>query len=258
MKVSPFELERLQSLHEHQVEINLSESGVLPLNVSELLGPRTADALLDQPLAYTQTNGTAELRAAIAATLPGAMENEVLVTNGGAEANFVACWRLVEPGRRGGGDAAELRPGARSGGRLRRHRPTMAPAGAAHRLRCALGARPRRAAGAGDRPNQADRHLQSEQPDRRAADGGGGGSPLRDRWPARGLGAVRRDLPRRRARRRGDTDGVGTDRASGSSPAGCRRPTACPACASAGRSAPRAWRPACGAAATTRRLHREH
>ena len=98
MKISPFELERLQSLHEHQVEINLSESGVLPLNVRELLGPHAADALLDQPLAYTQTNGTAELRAAIAATLPGAEENEVLVTNGGAEANFVACWRLVEPG----------------------------------------------------------------------------------------------------------------------------------------------------------------
>ena len=50
MRISPFELERLQSLHEHQVEINLSESGVLPLNVSELLGPHAADALLDQPL----------------------------------------------------------------------------------------------------------------------------------------------------------------------------------------------------------------
>ena len=98
MRISRFELERLQSLHEHQVGINLSESGVEPLHVSDLLGPHAGDALLDQPLAYTQTNGTAELRAAIAATLPGAAENEVLVTNGGAEANFVACWRLVEPG----------------------------------------------------------------------------------------------------------------------------------------------------------------
>ena len=98
MRIPPFELERLQSVHEHQVEINLSESGVEPLEVGELLGPDAGGALLDQPLGYTQTNGTAELRAAIARTLPGATENEILVTNGGAEANFVACWRHVEPG----------------------------------------------------------------------------------------------------------------------------------------------------------------
>ena len=98
MRISPFELERHQSLHEHQVEINLAESGVEPLHVSDLVGAHDGDALLDQPLAYTQTNGTAALRAAIAATLPGAADSEVLVSSGGAEANFVACWRLVEPG----------------------------------------------------------------------------------------------------------------------------------------------------------------
>lgn len=98
MRIAPFELERLQSIHEHRVEINLSESGVEPLDLGDLLGPEAGAALLDQPLGYTQTNGTAALRAAIATTLPGATEDETLVTNGGAEANFVACWRLVEPG----------------------------------------------------------------------------------------------------------------------------------------------------------------
>ena len=98
MRIAPFELERLQSLHEHQVEINLAESGVEPIEVGGLLGPGTGTTSLDQSLGYTQTNGTAGLRAAIATTVPGAAENEVLVTNGGAEANFVACWRLVEPG----------------------------------------------------------------------------------------------------------------------------------------------------------------
>ena len=98
MKVPPFDLERFQSVHEHQVEINLSESGVEPLEVGELLGPDAVGVLLDQPLAYTQSNGTPELRAAVAATLPGAAEDHVLVANGGAEANFVACWRLIEPG----------------------------------------------------------------------------------------------------------------------------------------------------------------
>ncbi len=98
MRIPPFELERFQSLHEHRVEINLTESGVEPLEVGELLGPDAAGLLLDQPLAYTQSNGTPELRAAVAATLPGAAEHHVLVANGGAEANFVACWRLIEPG----------------------------------------------------------------------------------------------------------------------------------------------------------------
>ena len=98
MRIPPFELERFQSIHEHRVEINLTESGVEPLEVGELLGPDAAGLLLDQPLAYTQSNGTPELRAAVAATLPGAAEDHVLVANGGAEANFVACWRLIEPG----------------------------------------------------------------------------------------------------------------------------------------------------------------
>ena len=98
MRIPPFELERFQSVHEHRVEINLTESGVEPLEVRELLGPDAAGVLLDEPLAYTQSNGTPELRAAVAATLPGATEDHVLVANGGAEANFVACWRLIEPG----------------------------------------------------------------------------------------------------------------------------------------------------------------
>ena len=98
MRVPPFELERFQSVHEHQVEINLTESGVEPLEAGELLGPDAAAALLDQPLAYTQSNGTPELRAAVANTFPGATEEHVLVANGGAEANFVACWCLIEPG----------------------------------------------------------------------------------------------------------------------------------------------------------------
>ena len=98
MRVPPFELERFQSVHEHQVEINLTESGVEPLEAGELLGPDATGALLGQRLAYTQSNGTPELRAAVASTFPGATEEHVLVANGGAEANFVACWRLIEPG----------------------------------------------------------------------------------------------------------------------------------------------------------------
>lgn len=99
MKVEPFAMERFQSVWEHQVRLNLSESGVHPLSVRELVGDGAAlDAVLDQPLIYTQTNGTEALRTAIAALYPGATAAHVEVTNGGAEANFLAAWYLVQPG----------------------------------------------------------------------------------------------------------------------------------------------------------------
>ncbi len=99
MHVEPFALERFQSEWEHRVRFNLSESGVRPLSVRELLGDGPAvDALLDAPLIYTQTNGTMGLRERIAALYPGATAGHVQVTSGGSEANFVTAWRLVQPG----------------------------------------------------------------------------------------------------------------------------------------------------------------
>jgi aspartate/methionine/tyrosine aminotransferase len=99
MRIEPFMLERFQSEWEHRVRYNLSESGVRPLSLRELLGEGAAlDAVLDAPLIYTQTNGTPDLRAAIAAMYPDATADHVVVGNGGSEANFVTTWRLVEPG----------------------------------------------------------------------------------------------------------------------------------------------------------------
>ena len=99
MKLEPFAMERMQSTYENEVEFNLSESGVYPLSVRELLtDPREWDAVLDQPLVYTQSNGTRELRARIAALYPGATTDHVEVTNGGSEANYMVTWKLVEPG----------------------------------------------------------------------------------------------------------------------------------------------------------------
>src|SRR6185436_12000968 len=99
MKIEPFELERLQSTYENQVAVNLAESGVHPLTLGELVDdPAARDALLDQRLGYTQTNGTEPLRERIAALYPGATRDHVQVTNGGAEANYLTTWNLVEPG----------------------------------------------------------------------------------------------------------------------------------------------------------------
>ena len=99
MKLEPFAMERMQSTYENEVEFNLSESGVYPLSVRELLpDPHEWDALLDQPLVYTQSNGTRELRSRVAALYPGATIDQVEVTNGGSEANYIVTWKLVEPG----------------------------------------------------------------------------------------------------------------------------------------------------------------
>ena len=92
-------MERLQSTYENEVEFNLSESGVHPLRLGDLIHDTAArDTLLAEELRYTQTNGTAALRAQIAAIYPGATASHVVVTSGGSEANFIATWNLVETG----------------------------------------------------------------------------------------------------------------------------------------------------------------
>lgn len=99
MNVEQFAMERMQSTYENLVEFNLSESGVRPLSARELVEDAAGlEGLLDQPLVYSQSNGTIELRSAIAACYPGAGIDHIEVTNGGSEANLLATWRLVEPG----------------------------------------------------------------------------------------------------------------------------------------------------------------
>ena len=99
MQIEIFAMERMQSLHEHDVEINLSESGVEPLRVKELLtSERDVERLLAQPLGYTQSAGPTTLRERIADWYPGAKPENVTVTNGGAEANYTALWTLLEQG----------------------------------------------------------------------------------------------------------------------------------------------------------------
>lgn len=101
MKFEPFELERIQSIWEHHVEINLSESGIHPVALGDLraLG-LDMEELEWTPLGYIQTNGTKELRTAIASHYSGATRDHVLVTNGSSEANFIACQTLLRDGDR--------------------------------------------------------------------------------------------------------------------------------------------------------------
>jgi aspartate/methionine/tyrosine aminotransferase len=99
MQMEPFELERWQSNWENKVELNISESGVLPLTTAELVGDAAAlERMLDLRQGYPQTNGSEELRSRIAELYPGARAENVLVTCGGSEANFISTWALIEPG----------------------------------------------------------------------------------------------------------------------------------------------------------------
>ena len=98
MQIETFELERNQSLYENTVKFNLTESGIHPYTLRELLSEEQQQEVLDLRLGYGQTNGAPELRATLASYYPGCNEDNIIVTNGSAEANFVAFWSLLEPG----------------------------------------------------------------------------------------------------------------------------------------------------------------
>jgi hypothetical protein len=97
MRLERFAMERMQSTFENQVEFNLSESGVHPLTLGELVADsELAGTILGEPLRYTQSNGTERLRSAIAGLYRGATPEHIQVTNGGSEANFITTLRLVD------------------------------------------------------------------------------------------------------------------------------------------------------------------
>jgi len=97
VRYTPFRMERWQSTYELRVSINLSESGVHPLTVGELIELSGRELDLDETLlSYGQSNGSDELRSLIAEQYEGTTDASVLVTVGGAEANFTCFWHLFE------------------------------------------------------------------------------------------------------------------------------------------------------------------
>lgn len=98
MEFPIFSLERVQSVYENTVEYNLTESGFHPFTLAELLTTAQLERLHDTALGYGQTNGSVASRERIAALYPGLGADNVLVTNGSSEANFVACQTLLRPG----------------------------------------------------------------------------------------------------------------------------------------------------------------
>jgi aspartate/methionine/tyrosine aminotransferase len=98
-KFQSFELERVMSDWEQVVDYNLSESGAHPAALQELLGNGlTIEDLLATELNYPQVEGTPELRERIAALYAGASPDNVLVTVGCAEANFITIQTILQRG----------------------------------------------------------------------------------------------------------------------------------------------------------------
>lgn len=96
----PFVMERMMSFFEQDVEYNLSESGVHPMLLRELLADN-ADLLtnlLDTEINYPYVNGNPDLRQNIAAMYDGATIENVLVTVGAIEANYITTRTLLAPG----------------------------------------------------------------------------------------------------------------------------------------------------------------
>lgn len=98
MKIEPFKMERWQSTWENVVRYNLSESGVHPLSFKELVSSEELKDILETKLGYIQTNGPSELREKICALYPGTNIENILVTSGSSEANFLLIWSQIEPG----------------------------------------------------------------------------------------------------------------------------------------------------------------
>jgi hypothetical protein len=99
MPIEPFDMERMQSTWENIVDYDMSESGVRPLTLRELVAMGfDLDAFMDQPLGYSQSNGTIQLRDRIAAHYPGATIEQIEVTNGTSEANYLIALSQLQPG----------------------------------------------------------------------------------------------------------------------------------------------------------------
>jgi aspartate/methionine/tyrosine aminotransferase len=105
MKIERFELERWMTHWELDVDYDICESGILPMSIAELCGlidPVSATKLQDQvlgmPQAYSEARGTLALRSTLAATYAGVTPDDILVTTGAIEANFLVFNALLNAG----------------------------------------------------------------------------------------------------------------------------------------------------------------
>ncbi len=107
VRIEPFQLERWMTRYETTVRWDIAESGIFPMSTREvvhLLPPaereRELDRLLDVRLGYSEACGSFELRELIAETYENTTPDEVLITTGAIEANYLLFNELLSPGDR--------------------------------------------------------------------------------------------------------------------------------------------------------------
>ena len=105
MHIEPFQLERWMSRYETEVTWDIAESGIYPLTMREVVGllpedqrAPTLETLMDLRLGYSEARGSLALRELLAATYDATTPNEILVTTGAIEANFLLFNTLLSPG----------------------------------------------------------------------------------------------------------------------------------------------------------------
>lgn len=102
VKIPPFGVERWFVQYEFKVELNIAESCIQPFTIRELcdLCGEDPDALLDLRVGYSDGLGSEDLRVAIAGLYPDTAADQVLVTTGAIEANFLVANALLGPGKK--------------------------------------------------------------------------------------------------------------------------------------------------------------
>src|SRR5919204_1491568 len=96
MKFPTFEMERMQSVWEHRVKYDLSESGVEPLTLEE--AARDVKELLKTKLGYAEGVGLESTRTFVSEFHWKSTAENVVITTGTSEANFLTMIALTSAG----------------------------------------------------------------------------------------------------------------------------------------------------------------
>ena len=95
MKFPRFDLERIQSIYENSVDLNLTESGIEPLSLKELMSEEELQELVNLPMGYGYTQGSPELRRKISLFYKDYNYKNILVTSGSSEAILLTALLLL-------------------------------------------------------------------------------------------------------------------------------------------------------------------
>ncbi|MDQ3412651.1 MAG: aminotransferase class I/II-fold pyridoxal phosphate-dependent enzyme [Chloroflexota bacterium] len=105
MRIDTFQLERWMTTYELAVKYDIAESGIAPLTTNDLLRllpeaekAETLQRLLDLRLGYSEARGTEALRSTLAATYANTSPDNILITTGAIEANYVIFNSLLDDG----------------------------------------------------------------------------------------------------------------------------------------------------------------